>query len=160
MRSVASICVLALAVALGGCGESEEEKRRDEARQVVLDAIAAYEDEDYEELCSLSGIAIRETVPEVARTDSCPEAYERFFAEPARFGEPGAFDEFVRKLSQATVEDATLTERGATVTLTVPGEEGAATFLVEEDGELKIEEMLATADSAAAQGAGGAVLPE
>lgn len=157
MRSAAAVLAAIFAVTLAACGEDEEEQRGEEAREVVTDAIAAYEAKDWEAFCAVAGTAIRETVPETTGTDSCPQAYARYFS--GKFGDIDEYEQFREKLIQAEVGEASLTERGAVVALTVPGEESAATYLVEEDGEFRIEEMLATADTAAGQGPGGAVLP-
>lgn len=162
-----AIAVLAALAALGpvGCGDDDGSDAtgasEEDARQVVIDAIDAYDRRDFEELCELSSSEINESIPQATDQDDCPSGYEELFRRQDELeGKGRPFDEFVETLTNTEVGDATLSEDGATVALESP--DGPATsYLLSEDGELKVQELYLSDRNPAAQGTSQAVpIPE
>jgi hypothetical protein len=99
-----------------------------------------------------------EGVTKLAKTDTCPEAYVELFKNQSDFaGVPGKpFDDFVDQLGDYEVGAATVPSEvgdfAAEVALEGPIE-GVRSFLVEEDGELKVSELFVTPDAGTNPGA-------
>jgi hypothetical protein len=160
MRAAFPLIAALGALLLAGCGSGGDDDRKEEARQLVEDGIAAYEQEDYEALCDLSSQEINDGIPQATKQDSCPAGYEELFRRQDELeGERRPFDEFVQILSETEIGEATLTDTGATVALDSPKGE-ATSYLIEEDGELKIQELFMSENVPAAQGQSGVALGE
>jgi hypothetical protein len=159
---------LALLAALGalifaGCGDDEDSSEQggseEEARQLVADGIDAYDRRDFEALCELSSQEINESIPQLAETKDCPSGYEELFRRQNRLeGEGRPFDEYVEMLTETEIGEATLTDDGATVDLDSP-KGPAKSFLIVEDGELKIQELFLSENNPAAQAGPSQVVP-
>lgn len=145
--------LMALALAFAGCGGGEDTTaREDEARQAVLDLIAAFQDGDYETACAVQDQRVNESIISLTKKDTCAKGYEKLFANQAKLGgEPGErpFDEFLKLLDDYEVGEATLEgEEGAlSGQVLLEGPEEAASLVVEEDGEIKVSELFVTPDA-------------
>jgi hypothetical protein len=152
MRRVIIIAAAGLALGLTACGgddgDDSSSAREDQARQAVIDTIAAYDDRDFDTVCDLLDERGQKSIVTVAKTDTCPEAYKALFADERHFGGPGKpFTTFADTLQKYQVGDATLTDAGAEVALTAGPQGPATSFLVDQDGELKVSELFVTPDA-------------
>lgn len=147
---------LAFAFAFAGCGGDgggqDTTQREEEARQAVLDLIAAFQAGDYETACAVQDQRVNDSIISISKKDTCAEGYEQLFAEQGKFGtEPGSrpFDEFLKLLEDYEVGAATLEgEEGAlSGQVALDGPEEVASLVVEEDGEIKVSELFVTPDA-------------
>jgi hypothetical protein len=147
------LAVVSLAIA--GCGgDDDNDDRGEEARQVVIDTIVAFEAGDYQAMCDLQNERVNTSIAEITKTDTCPEGYEKLFSNQKEFGGVGAtsatpFDDFVEQLGDYEVGEATLSEEDGTLQgeVALDGPEEALSLVVEEDGEMKVSELFVTPEA-------------
>ena len=164
MRRLGTIAMVALAIALAGCGGDEGDgdseasaATEEEARTLVMDAIAAWQEEDYATLCELSSEEINTAIPKAMSTDTCEQGYAEAFRRQDKM-EDRPLDAYVEMLGKTEVGNATLTDTGATVDLASP--DGLArSYLIDEAGKLKVQELFLLENAPASQAGGSTVTP-
>ncbi len=149
LLGLAAICAL-----LAGCGDDDDSSPdaagAEQARQAVIDTIAAYADgPDWAAVCKLADARAHEALQKLTKEDSCEAAYVHLERKQEGLveGHKHPIDDFAKLLAEYDVGEATLTDEGAEVKLTGPA--GPATsYLVLEDGTLKVSELFVTPDAA------------
>ncbi len=155
MRRKGLLGLAAAAILISGCGgddEADSSATEQEAQDVVATHIAAFQDGDFELVCETLDERGNESIITISKQDTCAEGYEELFSRQRAFGGVAGkpFDDFVDQLGDYEVGPATVpgaADFAAEVSLEGPIE-GVKSFLVEEDGELKVSELFVTPDAA------------
>ena len=147
MRRKGLLGVVAAAILIAGCGGDDDDDRTAEAQQVVNDALAAFADKDFEEMCELQDQRANDAITELGKADTCAEGYEVIFAKQGEFvlegGQP--FDEFIAQLTDYEAGEVTFVdEESYAAEVELVGPKTASSFLADEDGELKVMELFVT----------------
>jgi hypothetical protein len=152
MRSTTIAGALAaLALGLAACGGDDDSSgtSEDDAREAVIETIAAYGNgPDWEAVCELADERAHSALESVTETEDCVAAYEKLYRRQGKLveGSKAPIDDFAALLQEYEVGEAELTDDGAEVELSGPA--GPATsFLVLEDDELKVRELFVTPDA-------------
>ena len=163
MKRQGTIALATLTLVLAACGgENGSDSdgsagQEEEARTLVMDAIAAFQEEDYATLCELSSEEINTALPKAMGTDTCEQGYVEAFRRQDET-EDRPLDAYVEMLGKTEIGDATLTDTGATVGLESP-DGPAQSFLIEESGELKVQELFLSEEFLGSQAGGSTVSP-
>lgn len=157
MRIGTGAIAAALLLALGGCGSgdssdssSSTSAQAEEARAAVQGQIDALRDHDFEKLCDLQDAQGVKGMTSLMKTDTCPEAFKEVFRRQNQIqgGGEKPIDAYVDELQQYKVGEATQLEDSEAVPfdwqVELIGPKDASSYLIEEDGEIKVHELFNT----------------
>jgi hypothetical protein len=154
MRIGTGVIAVVLLLALGGCGSDDSSDstsaQAEEARAAVQAQIDGFADHDFEKVCEVTDAQGVKGLTALTKTDTCPEAFAAIFRQQDTIQGGGAHpvDDFVKelqdyKVGKATpIDDPDLAPNDWQVELIGPKD--ATSFLVEEDGEIKVHELFNT----------------